>query len=144
LVKKEQVATQVGSGTDMPGSKYESQAIAFVYVAADRDPGEAEGMVYEEVDRLVAEGPTAEELQKVKTGYLARTIRQLREPQWLAIGLASADQMYGDWRAAFDHLGQIEAVTAADIQRLARERLIKERRTVATLQKKAAAEASGS
>ncbi len=142
LVKKEQAATQVGAGTDMPGSKYENLAVVFAYVAADRDPAEAEGMVYEEVDRLIAEGPTAEELQKVKTGYIARVIRQLRQPQWLAIALASSDQILGDWRAAFDHLGQIEAVTAADVQRLAQERLTQERRTVATLRKKAAAEAT--
>jgi predicted Zn-dependent peptidase len=144
LVKKEQVASQVGAGTDTPGSKYENQAVVFVFIAAGRDPEEAEGMVYDEVDRLITEGPTAEELQKVKTGYVARTIRQLRQPQWLAIALASSDQMLGDWRGAFDHLGQIEAVTAADIQRLAKERLTKERRTVAMLKKKTAGEEAGS
>ncbi len=144
LVKKEQVATQVGAGTDTPGAKYENQAIVFVFLATGRNPEDAEAMVYEEVDRLIAQGPTEEELRKVKTGYVARIIRQLRQPQWLAIALASSDQMLGDWRAAFDHLARIEAVTAADVQRLAQERLVKERRTVAMLKKKAASQEAGS
>jgi predicted Zn-dependent peptidase len=144
LVKKEKVATQVGAGTDQPGSKYENQAVVFVFVSTGRDPEEAEGMVYEEVDRLITQGPTDEELQKVKTGYVARIIRQLRQPQWLAIALASSDQMLGDWSGAFDHLAQIDAVTPADVQRLAQERLVKERRTVAMLKKKATKEEAGS
>ncbi len=136
LVKEEQVATRVGAGTDMPGMKYANQAVVFVFCAENRDPEEAEAIVYEEIQRLIDEGPTVEELEKVKTGYLARAIRQLRRPGRLAVALASTDQLEGDWRKLFDHLGRIEAVTVEDIQRLAGERLVAERRTVAMLKKK--------
>lgn len=133
LVKEEQVATQVGTGVGLPGDKYPNLAGAFVFCAAERDPFEAEALIYAEVDRMINAGPTLEELKKVKTGYLARTMRELRQPRRLALGLAMADQMQGHWRRMFEHLERIEAVTAEKIQRLAAERLIKERRTVGML-----------
>jgi predicted Zn-dependent peptidase len=142
LVKREKVATMAGAGTGMPGKKYPNQAIAFAYIAADQDPLRAEALIHEEVARMVAEGPTAAELQKVKTEYLAGQIRELREPSELAVQLAMADQIQGSWRHLFDHLDQIEAVTAADVQRVARERLVETRRTVGILSKKGTGEKS--
>ncbi|MCK4306136.1 MAG: insulinase family protein [Candidatus Eisenbacteria sp.] len=142
LVKEEQVATQAGAGTGLPGDKYPNQAIVFAYCAADRDPLEAEAMIYEEIDRLIAEGPTPEEVKKVKAGYLATTMRRLRRPSGLARALATADQIEGNWRHLFGNLEQIEAVTAEDIQRLAAERLIKSRRIVAMLKKPAEEESA--
>ncbi len=133
LVKEEQVATQLFAGTGMPGEKYENLAVVYCMMAADRDPLEAERIIYEEIDRLIAEGPTPEEVEKVKAGYKARMLRQLREPGRLAVALASADQREGDWRYPFRQLDRIDAVTAEEMQRMAAERLVKERRTVAMI-----------
>jgi len=133
LVKEEQIATQAGAGTGMPGEKYENQAIVFCMLAADRDPFEAEDMVYEEIDRLIEEGPTAAEVAKVKAGYKARVLRQMREPGRLVVSMASADQREGDWRFLFRQLERVDEVTADRIQELAAERLIKARRTVAMI-----------
>lgn len=133
LVKEEQVATQAGAGTGMPGEKYPNQAMVFVGVSADQDPLRAEQMVYEEIARLAEEGPSEAELEKVKTGYLANQIRRLRQPGQLALALATADQISGHWGDLFENLDRIAAVSAADVRRLARERLTPERRTVGIL-----------
>jgi predicted Zn-dependent peptidase len=140
LVKEEQVATQVMTGTDLPGRKYPNQAAVFAFCAADRDPQEAEDLIYEEIDRLIAEGPAPAEVAKVKAGYVARMLRHLRDPSNLAVELASADQLEGDWRFLFRHLKRIENVDAAQIQALAAERLVKARRTVGVMRKPDASE----
>lgn len=144
LVKEEQVAIQVGAGVGLPGSKYPSLAGVFTYVVADGDPEEVEAMVYEEVEGLIASGPTDDELAKVKTIYRAQEMRQLRRPLRLAVALASADQMQGDWRQLFEHLDRVEQVTTADIQRVATEYLVRPQRIVAMIQKTSADAASAS
>ncbi len=142
LVKQEKVATMAAGAAGFPGSKYPSLAGVFVYVAADQDPLRAEALVYEEVDRLIASGPTPEEVAKVKTSYVADQVRELRNPVDLALSLAMADQLQGNWNRLFEHLDRIEAVTGADIQRVAAERLVKARRTVGIMTKKSAAGAA--
>jgi len=137
LVKQEQIATQAGAGTGNPGEKYPNMAGIFVYLAAGEDPFEAEQIVYEEIDRLIAEGPTPEELEKVKTGYLARQMRQLREPGWFALFLGMAEAVHGHWSELFNHLDRIEAVTPEQVQALAAKMLLKENRSVAIMTKPA-------
>lgn len=140
LVKDDQSAINAGSGVGIPGSKYLTQAMAFITCAADADPLAVEASVYEEIERLINDGPTQAELDKVKAGYLAGEMRSMRNPSRLALSLATADQLQKDWRYAFDHLAAIEAVTTDQIQAAAQEYLIKERRSVAMIQKKAADE----
>jgi predicted Zn-dependent peptidase len=144
LVKREQVATAAAAAIGLPGSKYPNLMITFAYIAADQDPARAEALIDEEVARLTEEGPTAAELQKVKTEYLAGQLRQLREPAQLALQLAMTDQARGDWRRLFEHLDRIQSVTAADLQRIARERFVTSRRTVGILSKKGAGEKAAS
>ncbi|MBM3318075.1 MAG: insulinase family protein [Candidatus Eisenbacteria bacterium] len=136
LVKREKVATQAGAGTGMPGEKYPNQAVVFVTVSAGEDPLRAEQMVYEEIARLVADGPGEAELEKVKTAYLAGQIRQLRQPIGLALGLSMADQLRGHWGELFDHLDRISAVTAEEVRGLAGRLLTRERRTVGVMERK--------
>lgn len=140
LVKKEQIATQVGAGVGLPGSKYPNLAGAFIYVTADKDPLLAEQMAYEEIKRLSDQGPTAEELAKVKTRYRANHIRALRRPDNLALELAAADQIAGHWSWLFEQIDRIDAVTVADVQRVAAERLIPGRRAVAVITRPPAAD----
>jgi len=140
LVKDEKIAIQAGAGVGLPGSKYLCQAMAFVTCTADKDPLEAEAMLYEEIESLITEGPTQAELDKVKAGYLAREMRGMRRDSRLGLALVSADQLQGDWRYAFDHLADIEAVTLDQIKTAAAKYLIKERRTVAMLKKVEATE----
>ncbi|MFH1143021.1 MAG: pitrilysin family protein [Candidatus Eisenbacteria bacterium] len=135
LVKTEKVAASVRTGTGWPGNKYPNQMIAIITVAANEDPYRAEALVYEEVERLIDAGVSAEELQKAKTSYLAREIRQLRDESNLTLQIAISDQLMGHWTRGFEFLDRIEAVTPEEIQDLAAQRLVKPRRTVAVLEK---------
>jgi predicted Zn-dependent peptidase len=142
LVKQEQVATQVGAGVGLPGGKYPNIAGVFIYAAADGDPLRVEQIAYEEIHRLIADGPAPDELQKVKRRYLADHIRRLRAPENLAIELAAADQIEGHWSKAFERLERVSAVTVEDVRRVATERLVDARRTVGMIVKPSATDAA--
>ena len=73
LVYDDQIAT------DVQASTYSSEIAGVFLIQASARPGEplakVEKAINEEVTRLLAEGPTAAELERVKTQYRARFIR---------------------------------------------------------------------
>ena len=94
---------------------------------------EIEAAVYEEVDRLQREPPTADELQRVRNQVEASSIQRLQSNFGLAFQLSSSEALWYDWRQTFRDQTALLAVTAADVQRVAREYFDKSNRTVATL-----------
>jgi predicted Zn-dependent peptidase len=79
-----------------------------------------------------------EELQKVKNQGKASAYRRLSSPFSIAIQLLYYDGL-GDWKYINSYADEVDAVTAADIQRVARAYLAKENRTVGVFLRKAAA-----
>ena len=75
------------------------------------------------------------QLARVKTRARASLIRGLNSNQGLAFQLATAQTVLGDWREAFRQLRRVEAVTAADVQRVAKELFKKRNRTVGKIVK---------
>jgi len=57
-------------------------------------------------------------------------IRGLNENQGLASQLAEYQAYYGDWRELFGQLNRIDAVTKADIRRVANKTFTEDNRTV--------------
>jgi hypothetical protein len=100
-----------------------------------KEPAAAEAAVYEEIEKLQKEPVPAEELQKVKNAYKANAYRRLSSPFFVGFQLVRNDAM-GDWRLINTSAERADAVTAADLQRVAREYLTKENRTVATFLRK--------
>jgi predicted Zn-dependent peptidase len=135
LVKEDKVAAQAGAGAGLIADKYPSLLLVQALVAADATVEQVESAVDEEVARLVREGPTPEELDKVKTMNQAAFIRNLRSNSGLAGELAAYDQKLGDWRKLFDYQGEIAAVTVEDIRRVAAEYLRWDNRVVGILRK---------
>jgi len=100
-----------------------------------KEPAAAEAAVYEEIERLQREPVPAEELQKVKNAFKANAYRRLSNPFAIFVQLVTYDGV-GDWRLINTSPERADAVTAADLQRVAREYLTKENRTVATFLRK--------
>ena len=66
----------------------------------------------------------------MKTKVRAGLIHQLDSNTGLAAQLPFYSVMYGNWRVMFTGLKDIEKVTAADVQRVAKEYFADENRTV--------------
>jgi predicted Zn-dependent peptidase len=139
LVKEDKIAAQVFAGAGFLGDKYPNVLVVQALVAKDATTDQVETAMYEELDRLAAEGPTAAELAKVKTRRRASFIRGLRSNSGLARQLAENEEKWGDWHKLFGVLGELDAVTTADVQRVAKEALRPGNRTVGIMHRPAAA-----
>ena len=127
LVDGRKIANAVSASVDT--RKYDGVFMIEATVKDGQDPAAVETAIYEEIGRLQAEPIPAEELQKVKNRYKAFAYRRLSSPSLIGIQLLTYDGL-GDWRYINTSADGIEAVTAADLQRAAKEYLTKERRAV--------------
>jgi zinc protease len=97
------------------------------------DLARTEKALYDELDRLKTIEVSARELQKAKNQLLTRHYSQLKTIAGRAQALGHYDVILGDYRKAFTMDKEFEAVTAADIQRVAKKYFTEKNRTVATL-----------
>jgi predicted Zn-dependent peptidase len=135
LVKEDKIAVQAGGGTGFLGDKYPSILVVQAVVAKDATTDTVEAAIYEELARIAKDGPTAEEVQKVKTRAKASFVRGLRSNSGLASQLAMYEEKWGSWTGLFDYLERLDAVTPADVQRAAEETLRPGNRVVGLLRK---------
>ena len=133
LVAGKQLANEVSASIDP--KKYAGFIQIEAVVKDGKEPGAVEEALYEELDKLKNEPVPAEELQKVKNQAKANAYRRLSSPFFIAIQLLQYDAL-GDWRYINTYADQVDAVTAADLQRAAREYFTKENRTVGVFLRK--------
>jgi len=97
------------------------------------DPANAEKALYEELAKLGTQEVPETELRKAKNQLLANFYRQMKTIEGRANLLGSYEVFEGDYNKLFQADKTIEAVTPADIQRVARLYFSPRNRTVATL-----------
>jgi zinc protease len=97
------------------------------------EPARAESALFEELARLQSTPVGEPELRKAKNQLLADHYRGLKTIAGRANLLGEYEVFYGDYRRLFSAERDIEAVTAADVQRVARKYLGAANRTIATL-----------
>jgi predicted Zn-dependent peptidase len=104
--------------------------------AADgHTPEEVEKAIYAELDKLKHDPVPPEELQKVKNNFAADQYRQLNSNMSILQNLIWNDGE-GDWREINAAQPKLEAVTAADVMRVANEYFTKDNRAVAIFTRK--------
>jgi len=133
LVLGRQVANQAFAFADL--KKYAGAFGVEVTLKDGQDPGAAEAALYAELERLKSEPIPDEELQKVKNQAKAAAYRRLYRPMSILQQLLVYDGL-GDWRYINTASVETDAVTAADVQRVARQYLSPERRTVGVFRRK--------
>lgn len=92
-----------------------------------------EAAIYDELDRLLREPPTADELARVRNQMEAAEVRRLADNLGLASQLAQSVGYHGDWRETFRVTARLTSVTSEDIQGVVEEYLTRANRTVAVL-----------
>jgi predicted Zn-dependent peptidase len=98
-------------------------------------PEEVEQGIYENIEKLQQEPVPPEELQKVKNNFAAAEYRRLSSNYPILMHLIRNDGN-GDWREINEAGPKIQAVTAADVQRVAKKYFTKENRAVAVYTRK--------
>jgi len=139
LVTGREVANEVSASTDL--KKYAGTVEVEATVKDGKEPAEVEMAIYEELDKLKTEPVSAEEMQKVKNQAKANAFRRLSSPFSIAIQLMVYDGL-GDWRYINTYADEVDRITAADIQRVARQYLTTENRAVGIFLRKEGARAA--
>ncbi len=134
LVKELKIATRVFAMPNFPGEKYPALFVIWVMPAKGVSADSCEKEVYAQINRLTHEPIPADKLEGVKTRARSQLVDGLSSRSDLAEELATSQQVFGDWRELFKDLDRLDAVTAADIQHLASEFLVRSNRTVAYLE----------
>ncbi|MDB6023638.1 MAG: Peptidase domain protein [Pedosphaera sp.] len=101
-----------------------------------KTPEDVEQGIYAEIDKLKNEEVPAQELQKVKNEFAAGEYRKLSANTPILHQLIQNDGE-GDWREINEAGPKIQAVTAADIQRVVKKYFTKENRVVSIFTRKA-------
>jgi len=134
MVKDDQVAVQAMSFAGFPGQKYDTGLLVFALPVKGKTGEDMESAVYDEIDKMVADGITADELAAVKQRARADFIRGLEGNGGMASQLAWYQTYTGDWRNLFDEVARIDAVTLGDVQRVAARVFAETNRTVAVIE----------
>lgn len=134
LVKEQGIAVQAASFAGFPGQKYQTGMLVFAMPVKGKTGFDLEEAIYAEIDKIVAEGITADELAAVKQRARANFIRGLRNNSGMAEQLAWNQTVMGDWRELFDQVEAIDSVTLDDVKRVAAEIFDRSNRTVAIIE----------
>lgn len=111
-----------------------------IALGAYLDPAVADGVeaaILEEVGKLAAKGPTADELRKAKNQVQSGTMFGLENAQGLAEALGRSWILSGDPAQVLRDADEIEKLTGADIQRVTKQYLTPDRATIVVIPPKA-------
>jgi len=135
LVRDKKLALFAGGFANFPGVKYPELFVFYDVPAPGHSVEENLKAMDEQIDRLRTQPVDAATLQMVKTKNRAALVRQLDNNAGLAQELASNSVIFGDWRQLFRSADEIDRVTAADVQRVARQYFQPQMRTIGYLVK---------
>jgi predicted Zn-dependent peptidase len=138
LVRDKKLAVAVQGGSGFPGVKYPNLWLIFVVPARGVSNDAVRDAVRPELERMTKEDVTDEELARFKTRAKADLIRSLDSNEGLAEQLAAYHTLFGDWRELFKYVERMEAVSKADIKRVATEIFKESNRTVGRIETTAA------
>jgi predicted Zn-dependent peptidase len=130
MVLEKRIAFAAQAISSFPGSKYPNLFLFFVMPAQGHTLADNEKELDSIIANLKKEKVDEAALARVKTRTRAALIRQLDNNAGLAQLLSAYYANFGDWKRLFTDIDRIDKVTAADVQRVAREYLTADNRTV--------------
>jgi predicted Zn-dependent peptidase len=131
IVDDKQLAIDIGT--------YYGQAfdptIMWVYAIANQEVKEAdlEKAILDEIDKIVKEGITEDELQKVKNQKLMNFYRTMETINGKANTIGTYQLFFGDYKKLFSAPDDYNKVTREDIQQVAQKYFTQDNRTVGVL-----------
>ena len=131
LVEKDQLALAASSFVE--DSLDPGLLIFQMQPRAGVDPARTEAALYEELRRVAAEPIPAGEIQSAKNRILANFYREMKTIAGKANFIGQFEIFVGDANKIKDYQANINKVSAADLQRVAKAYLGAKNRTVATL-----------
>ena len=133
LVRDQKIAAGADGFSGFPGVKYPGLFAFEAIPLPGHTPDEMEAAIHKELDKLKTEDISDAELERYKTRFKADLLRGLADNEGLAHQLAEYQTYYGDWRELFRQLRKVDAVTKADVRRVAAKTFVAGNRTSARI-----------
>jgi predicted Zn-dependent peptidase len=133
LIQDQQVALYAEGFNGFPGDRYPNLMLFYGLTAPGHSVDEVQAALHAEIERITTEPVSEVELDRAKTQARASLLRSLNSNSGMASSLVDYQAKTGDWRNLFEQLKAIDAVTAEDIQRVARATFTNQNRTIARL-----------
>ncbi len=134
LVRDQSIAAEAQGFSGFPGYKFPGLFAFYAVPLPGHTPDEMRSSIHKELDRLKSQDVSDEELARFKTRSRADLLRGLGNNEGLAHQLAEYQTRFGDWRELFRQLSKIDAVTKADIRRVANQVFTDSNRTSARIE----------
>ena len=115
--------------------KYAGEFNMGAEITEGNTPEMAEQEIYRLIEQIKTEPVPAKELQKVKNNFAAAEYRRLSSNHPILMQIMRSEGL-GNWREINEAGPKIQAVTPADLQRVAKKYFIKENRAVAIYTRK--------
>jgi predicted Zn-dependent peptidase len=133
LVRDQQIAAAAAGFSGFPGDKYPGMFAVYAVPLPGHTPQQMRDAIHKQLDLLKTTDISDDELTRFKTRARADLLRGLADNEGLAQSLADYQTKFGDWRQLFRELDKIDAVTKADVRRVANKIFIDSNRTSAEI-----------
>ena len=133
LVRDQKIAQLAEGFSGFPGVKYPGLFAFYALPIRGHTNDELRDAIHKQLDILKTTDVTDDELERFKTRARADLLRGLADNNGLASELADYQTRFGDWREMFAELQQIDAVSKADIRRVANQTFLESNRTSARI-----------
>ncbi|WP_217589518.1 pitrilysin family protein [Burkholderia sp. GbtcB21] len=121
-----EIATHAGAG--FQARRDPGPFVITINLSPNAQQDQAEKIAWAELERIKTQGVTREDIQRVLGPYRAEQIYQ-RDGVSKTSALLGEAVAQGDWTLFVTELGQLEKVTPADVQRVARQYLVEDQST---------------
>jgi predicted Zn-dependent peptidase len=130
LVEEKQLALTAQGINGFPGDKYPNLILFYALTAPNHSVDEVAAALRTEIERLKTELVSEKDLERIKTQAKASLLQTLDSNLGMARLLTEYQAKTGNWRNLFTELETLTAVTAADIQRVAKKTFTPENLTI--------------
>jgi zinc protease len=133
LVRQSRIAIDVDAGYDMVQRGRQSIFVLDGTPSEGRSVAELEAAILNEVEKIKTGGVTEEELQRVKAQVIAADVYQRDSMFYQAMQIGNLETAGFSWRILKDYPAKLQAVTAEQVQLVAKKYFSRDNLTVATL-----------
>ena len=134
LVRDQKISAEAEGIPGFPGDKFPSMFAVYAVPLPGHTPEQMRVAIHKELELLKTQAISDAELARYKTRAKADLLRGLGNNEGLAEQLAEYQTKSGDWRELFRQLNKVDAVTKADVQRVANKIFIESNRTSARIE----------
>ena len=134
LVRDQKISAEAEGIPGFPGDKYPSMFAVYAVPVPGHTPEQMRTAIHKELDLLKTQEISDAELARYKTRAKADLLRGLGNNEGLAQQLAEYQTRFGDWRELFRQLEKVDAVTKADVKRVANSLFLDSNRTSARIE----------